>query len=624
MSAKNIGKLGNGVGRIYITEPDGASITSNLSNTTAEVAAIKRDGAGRGPVSAEILPTVELTITTALAGLINAASIDGISQIGAAGVPIIVGDEEQTARDVADAINVSAPPSGPRWTGVAKGKVVVLSAPKGSGDDLNGQVASVTFTGGSTITIEPAVTGGSDGSGVFDKDSGARYFFNDSSAAVAGDLTGSEEITPFIIVKGLQSKKSREDLVIAAGTITPSRVSQLTDLVIDTESAAATDDLDFIDATEFFEGDEVNISGLDPAKVSKLRDKSIGSGNIETANDVSFSTGTPNNNIRLKLVIDAILGPLWFEVGRNPTTPLTAEAFYEAGLPIEAGQRKEEVIAGGSAFTVNVDPPLDESFLQLFTTGLVVLAANTSVAFAGVAKEGQRIQVAYDGTSTLGAFSISIFGYSLTAQEALVGGVTIEAIFVGLGTWDIRKYYDHRKDGLIQEVNLQDDIISTAKLKDDVVTTIKILNDAVTTDKILDSNVTTDKINTGAVTIDKQDPTLNDDGVTLAVSFDTGRLGEYRFYPNFKCNLTKIISRVDEALAATDAGTIQAANTVGNMANGLITHALSAPFGDQQEVSPTTNQDVDPGGGNDHFKFTTAKGTAGGKTTLILFLTRTT
>lgn len=616
-----IGKLGNGIGRIYITEPDGVSIISNLGNTTVEVVGIKRDGASRGPVSAEILPTVELTITTALAGLISSVTIDGNTQIVVAGVAITAGDEEQTARDVADSVNLSDPPAGPRYTAVAKGKVIIFSGPKGSGDSLNGDVAGVTFSGGSTITIEPTVTGGSDGSGIFDKNNGARYFFNDSSSAVAGDLTGSEEITKFIIVKGLQSKKSREDLVIAAGTITPSRVSQLTDLVIDTESAAANDDLDFIDATEFFEGDEINISGLDAAKVSTLRDKSIGSGNLETANDVSFSTGTPNNNIRLKLVIIPGSGPLWYEVGRNPTTPLTAEAFYEAGLPIEAGHRKEEVVAGGATFNINVDDPLDDSHLTLFTTGTPVLAANNTVAFTGTPKEGQKIEVAYDGTADLNGFTITLLGVALSAAEALVGGVNIRAIFDG-AVWETRKFYDHNKAGLIQEINLLDDIISAAKLQTDSVIAIKILDGAVTTDKILDGAVTTLKINAGAVTLEKLDATLNDDSDTLGVSFEAGELGEYRYYPNFKCNLTRYISRVTTVLAAANPGTIQAANTIGNMANGLITHAASAPFGDQQEVSPTTNEDVDPGGGNDHFKFTTAKGTAGGKTTLILFLTR--
>jgi len=268
-----------------------------------------------------------------------------------------------------------------------------------------------------------------------------------------------------------------------------------------------------------------------------------------------------------------------------------------------------------------VDPPLDDSFLTLFTSGTPTLVANSTVAFTGTPKEGQRVQVAYDGTADLNGFAITILGVALSAAEALVGGVNIEAIFDGT-VWETRKFYDHTKAGLIQEANLLDDIISTLKLKDDAVTTAKILNDAVTTDKILDSAVTTDKLNTAAVTIDKLESSILDNTVALAVSFDTDRQGEYRFYPGFKCNLTRYISRVDDPLSAANAGTIQAANTVGNMANGLITHAASAPFGDQQDVSPTTNQDVDPGGGNDHFKFTTAKGTAGGKTTLILFLTR--
>jgi len=623
--AVNISKLGNNIGKIYITEIDGVTVSATLENTVDEIVLLKRDASSRGPISGEILGTGSVQIVTATAGTISNVDVDGINQLGAIGVVITVGDPNQTALDLADAINLSPPASGPRYTAVAKGDTVILSAPKGSGATLNGDVVGVTATGTSTF-VTTNIEGGSDGSGVFDNLAGARYFFNDNVNALEGDITGAEEISKFIITSGLNSKRDQQGLVISSGTVTPSRVSQITDLVIDTESAAAADDLDFIDPTEFEEGDEINIRGKDATQIVTVRDKSIGSGNLETSNDESFSTGTPSNQIRLKLIIDAAAGPTWFEAGRNPTTKIDPDAFFESNLPIPFGHRLEEIFAAGGTINVKTDIPLDKTFLELFTTGNVPLTGNLSVQFTGSPKDGQREEVLYSGDVTLGAFSITIFGIQLSQIEATVGGVKIEAIFdAATAAWKVQKFYDHNKVGLIQNADIADDAVQTTKIKDDAITTVKIVDLNITTAKIQDSSVTTLKINTGAVTLDKIVATLKDTTRGIAVSFETNELGEYRFYPEFKCNLTRYISRLSSPLAAADNGTIQAANGNGNMANGLITHLASAAFGDEQEVSPTTNQDVDPGGGaNDHFKFTTAKGTPGGKTNLILFLTRVT
>lgn len=618
-----ISKLANGIGLVYKTAPDGITVELTVSNTPEDVTFLKRDAASRGPVSGEILATGTVLIAALppSGGNISDVSVNGINQMAAA-INIVI-NESTTAILVADAINLSPPTSGPRYTAQAVGNLITLTGPTGSGDNNNGDLITTTASDGITLTTTP-IDGGADGSKTFDALSGSRYFLNADPGALEGDLTGSEEITDFLIIRGLQSNPIIEALVIAAGTISLLRRSQITAIEIKNESDAANDDLDFIDPSGFQIGDKIKITGDDATQIATLRDKSVSGGNIKLANQQSFPTGEKESNIQLFLTLDTGGLTIWAEYSRSPGQILTGDSFWEAGLPVDFGHRQEELTAGGGTITVKIDKPLDKTHLELITTGLVALTANWSIQFTGgPPKDGQRVEVEYNGTVTLGTFSINIFGIALSIKEAAVGGIRITAIWDDANSvWEFSKFYDHLKAGLIQTVNLDDDAVTEIKIVDEAVTVNKIKDDSVSTSKLQDSSVTSIKLNNAAVIIDKLENSLKDSTIGLAVSFEDEELGEYRFYPGFKCILTRIISRVSADLAPTNAGTIQTANGNGNMTNGLITHNSNSSFGDQQEVSPTTNQDVDPGGANDHFKFTTVKGNTGGKSNLVLFLTR--
>lgn len=616
-----ISKLANGIGKIFRTEPDGITLVGTVNNTPEEVALIKQEGASKGPVSGEILATGSVQITSAAAGTINNVDVNGVNQLGAVGVVITVGDEDQTAIDTAAAINLSPPSSGPRYNAQAVADLILLTIEPGFGDSQNGNVVNTIATGASTF-VNTDIDGGANGSADVDALSGVRYFINADVSAVEGDLAGSTEITEFIIIKGIQANVPAQALTIAAGTIVPVRKGFYQFIALENEAAAATDDLDFIDTTGFQDGDELCLVADEPTQIFTLRDLSVSGGNIKLLDQQSFSSGGPERNICVVRTTDAGI-TVWAEKGGRGST-LTGDGLWEAGLPIDFGHRQEEITAGGGTINVNVDLPLDKTHLELVTTGLVVLAGNWSVQFTGgPAKDGQPVEVKYNGTATKGAFSITIFGIALTAQEILVGGVLITAKWDDANSvWEFAKYYDHTKAGLIQTENLNDDAVTEIKILDEAVTNPKIKDDAVSTAKVQDSAITTSKINNSAVTLDKVEAGLKEESEVIAVSFEANAQGAYSYYPAFKCLLTKIRSQVSEDLAPTNAGTIQAANTIGNMANGLITHAAAAAFGDLQTVSPTTNNDADPGGANDHFDFTSAKGNAGGRTNLILTLTR--
>lgn len=98
--------------------------------------------------------------------------------------------------------------------------------------------------------------------------------------------------------------------------------------------------------------------------------------------------------------------------------------------------------------------------------------------------------------------------------------------------------------------------------------------------------------------------------VAVPVSFAAGSVGDYTVYFPAKVTINKLRAFVNLALAATDAGTIQAANNAGtSMGTGLITIALSSAFGTEVSVTPTTNNVLTAG---QKLQLTTAKTTAGG------------
>lgn len=103
--------------------------------------------------------------------------------------------------------------------------------------------------------------------------------------------------------------------------------------------------------------------------------------------------------------------------------------------------------------------------------------------------------------------------------------------------------------------------------------------------------------------------------VTALLSFETGEQGAYRVPFDFPVTITKITSRVQKALAATDSGTVTGANATGASASGVATHAASAAIGNEVTVTPTTNVDVDAGS---YYQLTAAKTTVGGKVQVTL------
>jgi hypothetical protein len=76
---------------------------------------------------------------------------------------------------------------------------------------------------------------------------------------------------------------------------------------------------------------------------------------------------------------------------------------------------------------------VDTSYQRL--TGPVTLTSNYTVTAGGGVKAGSQFQIEIAGGITIGANTLTVFGISINANQALNGGVIIIATFDGVSTW---------------------------------------------------------------------------------------------------------------------------------------------------------------------------------------------
>jgi hypothetical protein len=76
---------------------------------------------------------------------------------------------------------------------------------------------------------------------------------------------------------------------------------------------------------------------------------------------------------------------------------------------------------------------VDTAYQRL--VGTVTLTSAYTVTAAGGVKAGSQFQIEIDGGITIGANSLTVFGVSINANQALNGGVIIFATYDGVGNW---------------------------------------------------------------------------------------------------------------------------------------------------------------------------------------------
>jgi hypothetical protein len=581
--AQEVSDLGTGLGYIYVTQPDGTSIVSALLNTPENARNIKLDGLKATSVGLNRSASATITIDTITGSgsITSIATAAGVEQFDT-GTPIVYTGGVTTTAALAslinDAMNAYDEASGEDCTTVLDGSTVNAYLEASAGSGLNGSSLIVTSTGNMTNTVT-AFTGGSDASELYDEGIGYRFFLNaDYSAggcagegvATADSLTNSFEITDYIIPRSMNMSIPNESLSIVDGVLTVDRSSVETLVYLDTQSAAASDNLDSILATGFVAGDKITIRGANSGRITTVRD---GVGNIELEGGNNFLTADTETAITLQLKDST-----WYELNRTSQSVGATSDYRTAGFGF-FGIDTYNTAAVATTGTVTFNGGTDSKLQKL--TGTDTLTGNTTYAL-GTGVNGDKFVLEYDAAVTEGAFALSIFGITLTTEQALNGGLIFEAEYKS-GAWYPRVY-----------PNLNDG--STYTWQAD---TPDIKNDAVTPAKVSEN--------------------LEKDWKHVDVSFETSEVGDMKFVMP-ACTVTNFNAAVSKAIAATDNATIVPKDhSAAVMTSGTLTLTAGTAIGTSFTSTPSGNNTFAEG---EIMTLTTAKTTPGGRAKVSFRITR--
>lgn len=334
--AQGIQDLGT-VGYLYKTAPDGTTIITTERNTVDGVRAMQQQGTANAPVVAARSAVGTITVTSvASAGSITNIDIAAVNQIGA-NIVVTSSTASVVATQIATAINAFTPASGDNYTAQAVGAVVSVFSSASNGSAANGLTITVSVTDITIVTTTTAFTNGSSQIGVYDTTFGYRFYINAdyNGTAVPTSLTNAVEITEYMTVRGLQSGIMTVSATVATDRITGlSRSCAITQIIVDTESSAASDVLAFIQTEGFVEGDSIRLRALDSGRITTLEDATVTASPIGTKNiyltDAQSYALAGLVSIALQLRNDPTLGLCWIETSRsiaNSVTSLTRSAF---------------------------------------------------------------------------------------------------------------------------------------------------------------------------------------------------------------------------------------------------------------------------------------------------------
>jgi len=334
--AQGIQDLGT-VGYLYKTAPNGTTIITTERNTVDGVRAMQQQGTANAPVVAARSAVGTITVTSvASAGSITNIDIAAVNQIGA-NIVVTSATASVVATQIATAINAFTPASGDNYTAQAVGAIVSVFSSASNGSAANGLTITVSVTDITIVTTTTAFTNGSSQIGVYDTTFGYRFYINAdyNGDAVPTSLTNAVDITEYMTVRGLQSGIMTVSATVATDRITGlSRSCAITQIIVDTESSAASDVLAFIQTEGFVEGDSIRLRALDSGRITTLEDATVTTSPIGTKNiyltDAQSYALAGLVSIALQLRNDPTLGLCWIETSRsiaNSVTSLTKSAF---------------------------------------------------------------------------------------------------------------------------------------------------------------------------------------------------------------------------------------------------------------------------------------------------------
>jgi hypothetical protein len=575
--------IANGNGYLYVVATDGTTVLQSIQNTVDGASRVRQIGSYVSAIGAN-LPSygiIAVTSVDAGGGDVDTLTVNGVAIIGSP-VTITAGDTASVvALNVANAINAYTPLSGPKYLARNSGTKIYLYAPIEQASTPNGYAIVISGDGASTYSTTAFSGGVTSSSNIYDTKIGRRFFINanfDASgcacgeSAGPGDLTNAIEITEYIIVTGINGSLQRETATIdSVGAISnTTRYGVLTVVDVDTNSGAATDNLDNI----FYAAADGDILIIKEGSGNTITIRH-NEGNIRLA-------GAANKTIDADSY-DAIFlqynaeNAYWEEISGKNAMPSVATA-RAAGQPwLTPTLYGTASITAANNTTVTYTVNTDNRIIDITGT-LTLSSGNFAVAFStSGAIKGDTFIVRYNANITIGAYQVTIGGKALTAHESLKGGLILEIEFNGT-SWDVSILYSFDSGYRIG------------------------------TDDILDANVTVPKLESDLQIEDRD----------LPVSFETDEVGDMKIKMGYPGAVSLVTAYVTKAIAATDDATIVCKdNAAASM--GTITLTASSAIGTAFTLTPSSNNTFVAG---DVLTFTTAKSTKGGKAHLSIKITR--
>jgi hypothetical protein len=216
----------------------------------------------------------------------------------------------------------------------------------------------------------------------------------------------------------LQTGIVTKTLAVNTGRLTGiDRSCAITQIFTDTESSAATDELDFIETVDFVEGDSIRLTQYVSGRVVTVTDAATSAGNIYLTNQSPFNC-EDNKSIELRLQYDSTLGLIWIENGRSTNQGYITLSRVEARALATTGA----IIIGQ---TYNVYDVGDDGIIL---TGIT----NSLYSF-----DGEYIAVNPDYQNTSGDFESTwnaILGTATIGKLYAYNGVMWESLTGSIGT----------------------------------------------------------------------------------------------------------------------------------------------------------------------------------------------
>ena len=580
--------IGNGLGYIYVTNP----IAISGAPTAGEIYTVLPNDADGVRTSKVLgLQASALATNRVATGIITIdapTGVGSITNIKVSTMPIIntgspitytgATTDADLAQKIVDGINAYSPGSSEdTFSAVRIDNVVYISTSVSGVSKYNNKSTTITSTGFFTYTEDQIVSGGSTSDESFDDSFGYQFFLDADYAsggccsgagtATINDLSKALEITPFIVNIGLQSAIPRVNIQLADDSIVYDRKGALT-LVKLTGEGGANDSLDTIITKNPSDGDRIVLYSL-----TNTITINSGSSNII----LKTSTYDVITTDSIELMYNTSTN-IWYELSRSNQV-IGSIADYRAagyGMFSSEGYNTATVAATG---TVNFTPNVSSKYQKL--TGAATLTGNVVYGFAGTPVNGDEFFLEYDAAVTRVAFTLTIFGITVTADQALNGGLIFYARYVS-GGWQAQVYPNLNSGGTYT------------------------------------FQAATEFYKDNSVTVAKVSSTLKTEVIVLPISWDTNRTGDHKIILPYPCTVSQIDIYADDLIEATDDADVNFKNNAG-LSMGTQTFTAGDLIGTGLSITPSANNIFTAG---QVLTATTTKTTKGGNAKVSLTIVK--